>query len=80
MFLEEFKNSLLYAKLPSHWATEAAVAVVTVAVAAGAFVLLDVSDRRVLVVGAVGAAWFGVRIAIIAVRRRSRPMGPGRLD
>jgi hypothetical protein len=82
VFFEEFKNSLLYAKLPTHWAVEAAVAATTLAFIAAALLLLDVNDRTLAVLGAIGAAWFGSRIAIVAVRARRAgpPMGPGRID
>ncbi|MDN3242643.1 hypothetical protein [Glycomyces tritici] len=82
MFLEEFKNSLLYARLPTHWAVEAAVAATTFAVIAAAVLLLDPGDRTVLVLGAAAAVWSGSRIAVVAVRARRQgpPMGPGRID
>ncbi|GAA2151649.1 MULTISPECIES: hypothetical protein [Glycomyces] len=80
MFLEEFKQSLLYAKLPTHWAVEAAVAAATFAVLAAAYLLLDASDRTFAVLSAIAAVWFGARIAIVAVRGRRPPMGPGRID
>ncbi|GAA2146818.1 hypothetical protein [Glycomyces algeriensis] len=82
MFLEEFKNSLLYAKLPTHWAVEAAVAATTFAVIAAALLLLDAGDRTAMVLGAAAVVWFGSRIAIVAVRARRSgpPMGPRRID
>jgi hypothetical protein len=80
MFLEEFKNSLLYAKLPTHWAVEAAVAAATFAILAAAMLLLDAGDRSVAILAAIAAAWFGIRIAIVAVRARRPPMGRGRID
>lgn len=80
MFFEEFKQSLLYAKLPTHWAVEAAVAAVTAAILAAAFLLLDVSDRARAVLAAIAAVWFGARIVIIAVKGRRPPMGRGRVD
>ncbi|MFG3342258.1 hypothetical protein [Glycomyces sp. NPDC048151] len=82
MSFEEFKNSMFYAKLPTRWPVEAAVAALTFAIIAAAFLLLDVSDRTVVVLGSIALAWFGIRIAIVAVRSRGQgpPMGPGRLD
>jgi hypothetical protein len=82
MFLEEFKNSLLYAKLPTHWAVEAAVAATTFAVIAAALLLLDVSGGTRAFLGAAWVVWFGSRIAVVAVRARrgGPPMGPGRID
>lgn len=71
MFLEEFKNSLFYARLPTRWSVEAAVAAVSLAFVAGALLLLDVRPRTVAVLGAIGVVWFGSRIAIVAVRGRA---------
>lgn len=81
-FLEEFKDSLLYARLPTRWTAEAAVAATTFAILAAALLLLDVRDRTLAILGAIGAVWFGARIAIAAVRARrpGPPMGPGRID
>jgi hypothetical protein len=70
VFFEEFKQSLLYARLPSHWSVEAAVAALTFAVLAAALLLLEVQDRTFAVLGSIAVAWFGVRIAIVAVRGR----------
>jgi hypothetical protein len=80
MFLEEFKNSLLHDKFPTHWAVEAAVAAATFAILAAALLLLEASDRTLAVLAAIAAAWFGIRVAIVAVRGRRPPMGPGRID
>jgi hypothetical protein len=42
--------------------------------------LLDAGDRSVAILAAIAAAWFGIRIAIVAVRARRPPMGRGRID
>ncbi|HEX2144873.1 MAG TPA: hypothetical protein VHG10_10235 [Glycomyces sp.] len=70
MFFEEFKASLFYAKLPSHWGTEAVVAVLSLGLVLAALAAFEVSTRTLTVLGAVGVAWFGSRIAIIAVKGR----------
>ena len=70
MFREEFKDSFLYAKLPTRWTVEAAVAATTLALMGVLLLLLDVSGRTLVFVGAVAAVWFGSRIALVAVKAR----------
>ncbi|MCC3763060.1 hypothetical protein K3N28_08250 [Glycomyces sp. TRM65418] len=71
MFLEEFKNSLFYSRLPTRWSVEAAVAAFSLAFLVGALLLLDADPRTLAVIGAIGVVWFGSRIAIVAVRGRA---------
>lgn len=70
MFLEEFKNSLIHGALPTRWVAEAAVAATTFALLGTAHLVLDVSTRTLVVIGAIATAWFGTRIAIIAAKGR----------
>lgn len=73
MFFEEFKHSLLYAKLPTRWPVEVAVAASTFAIMGVLLLLLDVSDRAFAVLAAIAAVWFGARIALVAVKGRKAP-------
>jgi hypothetical protein len=62
---------------PTHWAVEAAVAAAPFAILAAALLLLEASDRTLAVLAAIAAAWFGIRIAIVAVKGRHPRWGQG---